>query len=82
MVVADDAAFEFGYEAGQRDEQKRHEQRDEMLLRLSEACEQGSDAVSALAREWGVQPADDLPADINPADLIDDLENWLREQSE
>ena len=91
VVTEDDVAhgFELGYEIGQRDEAKRARERDDMLHRLADACRDGSDAVHELAREWGA--ADDLLdvaedagvtplPDVDPAELVDDIEQWLREQ--
>ncbi|MER7459220.1 hypothetical protein [Micromonospora sp. NPDC126480] len=76
MVSEDQAArsFELGYELGQRDERKHASDRDDMLRRLADACEDGPDALTALAREVGVMPADD------GAQLVDEVERWLREQ--
>lgn len=66
VVTEDDAAhaFELGYEIGQREERKRAERRDEMLLRLSDACEAASNGdhgpMDELMREAGFRQADDL----------------------
>ncbi|WP_319463462.1 hypothetical protein [Micromonospora sp. RTP1Z1] len=68
--------FDTGYATGYADGLERCRQRDEQLRRLAEACEQGPDAVTALAREVGVMPADEVDGD----QMLADLERWLREQ--
>ena len=66
------------------------------MNQIAEACEldgeAGKEALEALAREWGVFPeGDDLLdvadeagvtplADVDPDQLVDALEAWLREQ--
>lgn len=87
-------AFDTGYEAGQLDERKRHEQRMEQLRRLAEAAEaarQGDPGPLAdLGRQAGVgddllEVADaagvtDANESVDGGQLVDDLERWLREQ--
>ncbi|MFG2052676.1 hypothetical protein ACGFI9_01475 [Micromonospora sp. NPDC048930] len=70
------ATFDTGYECGQGDERKRHDQQDEWLRRVLDAYDAGPDAVTALAQEVGVMPAD--AAD----QLVDELERWLRGQGD
>ncbi|WP_422733986.1 hypothetical protein ACN26Y_29805 [Micromonospora sp. WMMD558] len=92
MVSEDQAArsYELGYEAGQRDEAKRARQRDDLLHRLADACNEGPEAVSELAAQWGFGQGDDLLdfadaagvtplADVDPGELVADLEAWLRD---
>ncbi|RZU75247.1 hypothetical protein EV384_3779 [Micromonospora kangleipakensis] len=67
-----DTTFDTGYADGL----ERCRQRDEQLRRLAEASEEGPDAVTALAREVGVMPADEVDGD----QMLADLERWLREQ--
>ena len=70
------ATFDTGYECGKGDEAKRHEHQDEWLRRVAEACDEGPDAVTALAREVGVMPADDAEQ------LVGEIEQWLRREQE
>ena len=55
-----DEAFEVGYSAGEADATRRTHQRDNMLSRLSDAIEDGPEAVDALAREVGAIPPDEV----------------------
>ena len=87
--------FELGYEIGAREERKRTDRRDEMLRRLADACEAADNGdprpFDELMIEAGIRPPDDLTAvadaagvtplpDVDPAELVDDIEQWLREQ--
>jgi hypothetical protein len=57
--------FETGIEVGRAEERQRHEHRDDLLMRLVDASEDGPEALDALAREVGVMP-DDGPVDAAP----------------
>lgn len=66
--------FDLGYEAGKADQEEADRRLRDQLRRLTDAIDQGPDAIDALAREAGVMPADDA------VDLVDEIERFLREQ--
>lgn len=87
-----DAAFDTGYACGQSDEEKRSRHRDDLLHRLAAASEAMSNGdrgpMDEMAREYGLR--DDLLdvadaagvtplADVDPGELVDGLEQWLRD---
>jgi hypothetical protein len=71
--------FGLGYTCGQGDERKKHEHRDDLLMRLVDASEEGPEALDALAREVGAMPDDGLGPVVDEQ-LVAEVEAYLREQ--
>jgi hypothetical protein len=70
----DDAdAFGLGYQAGELDERKKHEDRDRWLRRISDAVVDGT--IDDLARSCGAMPDDVDQGDVDK--LLGDIARWL-----
>ncbi|MBM0234636.1 hypothetical protein JNW91_24105 [Micromonospora sp. STR1_7] len=73
--------FDLGMKVGEAEERRRHRERDEHLNRLARAADAAQNGDSSLLDELTRQAAvDDMLADVDGGQLVDELQQWLAEQ--